>query len=204
MLARLVGGALTLELPFALADLRQLFRKLCGCLCTVALCVFELVDAAFGVAGKLLDARVLGNDLGVTLDERGLFALELGDALAQRLLPPVELMSPGVQLLFALGDCARRLLQLVASDRARVRGRCRPRRARLRARRSRSGSGSATGSGSRLAAGRDDRLGASSTGFDLRDRDEVRTRLGASAACLRSIDERRPVPNPFSVSGGVT
>ena len=50
--------------------------------------MFELVHAPFGVPGKLLDARVLGNDLGVTLHERGLFALELGDALAQRLSRP--------------------------------------------------------------------------------------------------------------------
>ena len=82
-------------------------------------------------------------------------------------------MSPGVQLLFALGDRARRLLQLVASDPLAFEGGWASARAA-----SSSAVNPDPGRPVRLKGcgrGRDGRRLLD--GFDLRDRDEVRTRL---------------------------
>ena len=114
LLPRLVRGALALELALALADLRQLLRQLSGRLGAVALCGLELLDAALCMSRKLLDTCVLGDNLGVALDERRLLALEIGDTPGQRLLLLTELAGPVLELGLALRDRAGTRMQLVA------------------------------------------------------------------------------------------
>src|SRR5262249_36526512 len=113
LMARLERRALALELALALADLGELLRQLSSCFRPVPLGGLKLFGSALPAARQLLHPGVLGDDLRVPLDQRGLLALKLGNLPFVRVLPLVELLRPPVDLRLAILDRAGGRFELV-------------------------------------------------------------------------------------------